>query len=87
MQALAEPLMDSSNTSKKQRGWSCPRFQGRVKGYVVALGAVLAVSPDGMLLRFIRANQPECVEEDDALVSCNIKMLGCWMLNGPHATM
>ena len=75
MQALAEPLMDSSNTSKKQRGWSCPRFQGRVKGYVVALGAVLAVSPDGMLLRFIRANQPECVEEDDALVSCNIKML------------
>lgn len=71
MKALSEPLM----APEKKRGWSCPRFQGRLKGYLVALGAVLAVSPDGMLLRYIRSNQPECIETDDALVSCNIKML------------
>ena len=72
MQALAEPLMDSSKTSKKQRGWSCPALSASKATLLLLVPT--AVSPDGMLLPFIRANQPECVEEDDALVS-HIKML------------
>ena len=47
---LAKPLKFAPETT---------RLQGRVHGYTLALFAVLAVSPDAMLLRFIRQHAPQ----------------------------
>ena len=53
---LKASLLEEGGTKKKKAKRRF--FTGRVKGYTIALLAVLAVSPDAMLLRYIRWNAP-----------------------------
>ena len=51
---LSGPLLAKSQPP------AAPWFKGRARGYILSLAAVLAVSPDAMLLRYIRRASPTC---------------------------
>jgi len=58
-------------------------FTGRVRGYTLATLAVLSVSPDACLLRYIRRHAPSHLVGDPAwsglavLICCKYMMMGC----------
>jgi len=74
MQSLGVALLDNGEVSSEPEP---PRwFRGRMRGYVLALVAVLAVSPDAVLLRFVRQHSHHSTNCANATAAeCNAHML------------
>lgn len=71
----------SSEGHKEGSSWTCP-CTGRAAGFAFATLAVLAVSPDAMLLRFVRMHAPRQLMGQDwsqiaVIIAIKYAMMGC----------